>query len=43
MEDIDHPIYDIEALLSCPHANPKVLSETSMPGIQTSDWLRKVL
>jgi hypothetical protein len=34
--DID--CLDIEALLSCPHANPKVLSDTSMPGIQTSDW-----
>jgi hypothetical protein len=43
MGDIDRPIYDIEALLSCPHANPKILSKTSMPGIQSSDWLRKGL
>jgi hypothetical protein len=24
----------IEALLSCPHANPKFTSETQMPGVQ---------
>jgi hypothetical protein len=36
MADIDRPMDDIEALLSCPHANPKSLSETQTLGIQTS-------
>jgi hypothetical protein len=34
--DIDLMMPNIEALLSCPHANPKFLSETQMPGMQLS-------
>ncbi len=30
VEDIDLLMADIEALLPCPHANPKFLSETQM-------------
>jgi hypothetical protein len=36
VEDIDLRMTNIEALLSCPHANPKFLSETQMPGKQFS-------
>jgi hypothetical protein len=36
VEEIDFLKDDIEALLSCPHANPKFLSETQMPGMQLS-------
>jgi hypothetical protein len=36
VEEIDFLKDDIEALLSCPHANPKFLSETQMPGMQFS-------
>jgi hypothetical protein len=36
VEDIDLLVAYIEALLSCPHANPKFLSETQMPGMQIS-------
>lgn len=36
VEDIDLLMADIEALLSCPHANPKPLSETQMPRLQIS-------
>lgn len=32
--DIDFLKDYTEALLSCPHANPKFLSETQMPGMQ---------
>jgi len=36
VEEIDFLKDYIEALLSCPHANPKFLSETQMPGVQFS-------
>jgi hypothetical protein len=36
VEEIDFLKNGIEALLSCPHANPKFLSETQMPGMQFS-------
>ena len=36
MADINRRIDDVEALLSYPHAFPRFLSETQMPGIQTS-------
>jgi hypothetical protein len=36
LEDIDVRRNDIEALLSCPHANPIFLSETQIPGMQIS-------
>jgi hypothetical protein len=36
VEEIDFLKNYIEALLSCPHANPKFLSETQMPGMQFS-------
>ena len=36
MADINRRMDDIEALLSCPHANSKFLSETQMLGIETS-------
>ncbi len=36
VEDSDFLKDEIEALLSCPHANPKFLSETQMPGMQIS-------
>jgi hypothetical protein len=36
VEDIDFLKNNIEALLSCPHANPIFLSETQMPGMQIS-------
>jgi hypothetical protein len=34
--EIDFVNNNIEALLSCPHANPKFSSETQMPGVQLS-------
>jgi hypothetical protein len=34
--EIDFVKNNIEALLSCPHANPKFTSETQMPGLQLS-------
>jgi hypothetical protein len=34
VQEIDFLKDYIEALLSCPHANPKFLSETQMPGMQ---------
>ena len=34
--EIDFVNNNIEALLSCPHANPKFTSETQMPGVQPS-------
>ena len=36
VQEIDFLKDYIEALLSCPHANPKFLSETQMPGMQLS-------
>jgi hypothetical protein len=36
VEEIDFLKDYFEALLSCPHANPKFLSETQMPGMQFS-------
>jgi hypothetical protein len=36
MANIDRPMDDNEALLSCPHANPKFHSETQMPRMQIS-------
>lgn len=33
VEEIDLMMANIEALLSCPHANPKFLSETQIPGM----------
>ena len=36
VEEIDFLKDYFEALLSCPHANPKFLSETQMPGMQLS-------
>jgi hypothetical protein len=36
MADINRRIDDVEALLSCPHANPKFLSETQICWLQFS-------
>jgi hypothetical protein len=36
IEEIDLLMANIEALLSCPHANPKFSSETQMPGTEIS-------
>jgi len=36
VEDVDLLVTLFEALLSCPHANPKFTSETQMPGMQFS-------
>ncbi len=36
VEEIDLMMANIEVLLSCPHANPKFLSETQIPGMPFS-------
>jgi hypothetical protein len=43
VEDVDLRVTLFEALLSCPHANPKFISETQIPGTESALWLWKGL
>jgi len=37
--DIDLLMADLEAQLSCPHANPKLFQKHKCPGCKSAQWL----
>jgi hypothetical protein len=43
MANIDRPMDDVQALLSCPHANPKAHQKHKFPERYAAQWLLKGL